>query len=113
MKARDADVRERQLGRRPFPFKRFAGLLDGLHRFVGTLELPVAAAEVDPSLRRLGCEPKLVQTPNRIGQELLPGRGLAVQPAQSSHPVEQEGTVARIRDVGQDPLQQPVRLVEA
>ena len=96
MEAGDADVGKRQLGRRALTFQCLAGQFDSLHRVAGPLQLPVAATEVNPRLRRLGGEPQLVQAPNRIDQQLLSGRRLAVEPAKTAHPVEEQGTVVRI-----------------
>jgi hypothetical protein len=112
VETRDPLVRERQLGGGAFPFERFASPLDRLQRRRRPIQLPVTAAEIHPCVRGLDPESELVEALDRVGQELLRRRGLAVEPAQPSHAVEQERFVALVRDVREHALEQPTGLLE-
>ena len=56
--------------------------------------------------------PELVELCDAVCEELLPGRRLAVQPAEMAHPGEERRMLVRVRDVREHALEQLGRLAE-
>ena len=80
MDARDPQMGECEVGGGAFRLQCLACVLELLHGRVGLIELPLAAPEKDPGLRRLDRKPELLQLPDSLDEKLLGGYGLAVVP---------------------------------
>ena len=57
-------------------------------------------------------EPEILEVVGRVGEELLRGAGLAVEPAEAPHTEEEQRAVVRIGDMRQDALEQAGGLLE-
>jgi len=102
----DSKVCERQLPRWTFLLEHALGVLEVVQGGAGLVELPAAAAEVDPRPRGLDREPEVVELPDAVREELLGRRDLAVQPAKLSHSGEQQRPLVPVGDVRKHPLEQ-------
>jgi hypothetical protein len=108
----DPKVGKRKLGGGTLSLERLSRALVLLHRVSALVDLPLAAAQVDPSARRLQFQPELVELRNTLGEELLGGGRLTVVPAEAADPAEQQCSLARIGNVGQDAFEQLRRFPE-